>query len=149
VDTEFSIKNYGASPAFLAHESMSLLPVTDPLGDIPSIGKACNIDAYRNPGRMAMGGVGGNFGEMILPGATKIWKYGTNMAVRDDEIPKALSRVYITVCILFQDRQTRWHYSGYRYMTSIGGNAPVNFPDHPGWSYIPFTSAGLVAADSN
>jgi hypothetical protein len=145
VETGFSVKNYGGAPAFLEDETMNLMPVPEKGVDLPSLRKACMIDAYRTPGQVTLKG---DIGEMILPGAIKMSGVSQNMT-HDVRTTKALKRVWITICIVYQDRQTKWHYSGYRYITQSGDAAPVMFPDHPGWSYLPFTRAVLIAASAD
>jgi hypothetical protein len=146
VNTGFSVKNYGLAPAFLEHEETNLRPVPDKGQDLPSLRKACMIDAYRTPGQVSLKG---DIGEMILPGAIKASGIGQNMT-DDAQTTKALKQVWITICIVYQDQRAKWHYSGYRYITTSGtGNAiPITFSDHPGWSYLPYNKAVLIAASA-
>ena len=90
----------------------------------------------------------GDIGEMILPGANKVSSMGTNIS-RGVGSAMALKRVWVNLCILYQDPQSKWHYSGYRYMSTSQGQAPQIFRNHPSWSYLPFTGMTLVAASAN
>jgi hypothetical protein len=145
VETGFSVKNYGGAPAFLEDETTWFDPVPERGGPSRSLRQVCQIDAYRTPGQVVRKG---DIGEMILPGAIKVSGVAQNMT-HDVRTTKALKRVWITICIVYQDRQTKWHYSGYRYITQSGDAAPVMFPDHPGWSFLPFTRAVLIAASAD
>jgi hypothetical protein len=145
VATEFSVKNYGASPAFREDESIRFVTVTDKGGQPQSLRQACQIDAYRTPGQVTLQG---DIGEMILPGAMKRFASSGNM-MQDPQAMRDLKRIWITICIVYQDARARWHYSGYRYITTSGRADPVLFPNHPGWSYIPFTGASLTAASAD
>jgi hypothetical protein len=143
VEVRFPVRNYGNSPAFRETETVTFAPVPERGEDLPTLRNACLIDAFRR-GQVTYQG---DIGEMMLPGATKNSGYDSNM-VHDVRKTKALKRIWITICITYQDVRNEWHYSGYRYISSPADGVPFTFPDHPGWSYLPFTGASLVAASA-
>jgi hypothetical protein len=140
----YSLKNYGASLALWVNETMHLDPVPERGMDLPHLRQVCRIDIYR-AGQVT---IQGDVGEMILPGASKLSSYGTSMR-NNLRTPQALKRVWITLCVLYQDPRGIWHFSGYRFISSHAGATPAILPGHPGWSYLPFTGVSLIAADAN
>jgi hypothetical protein len=143
IDTRFRVKNYGPSPAFREQETVNFASVLSEGEKQPiPLKKACNIDAYRTPGGVTLQG---DIGEMILPTATK--NSSVSWGMPNAQQTKDLLGVWITVCILYQDGRDQWHYSGYRYI-STSGVTPTTFPGHPGWSYVPFDKAILMAASA-
>jgi hypothetical protein len=79
---------------------------------------------------------------------TPVRDIGGYMVVDPEKI-KNLGRLWIDFCIAYQDSYAQWHHSKYRFISGPPEGQPVIFQDHPGWSYLPFTGASLVAASAN
>jgi hypothetical protein len=145
INLQYSIKNYGASPAFRVNGVFTVFPVFDqgPTGG-PSFPDPCVMaETRQDPSERIQ------LGEAVFPGSVIDTGYGTNMTV-DPQNLKALRRVWINFCIAYQDSdKTKWRHSKYTFISRPAEGPIVTFPDHPGWSYLPFNGMSLIAASSD
>lgn len=113
---------------------------------MPTLRQACFVDALRTPGQATFKG---DAGEIMLPGAVKPYGIEMSMASVPDRTPHGLRRIWVTLCITYQDSRGGWHFSGYRYISVSGNATPIAVEAHPDWTYLPFNGMSLVAADAN
>ncbi len=145
VTLQYSIKNFGNAPAFRVDSFSTFPPVTDP-GPVggPDFPDPCVMAETRQAASEKV-----QLGQVIFPGAAIPIEFGTNLSA-DPQKLKTLKRVWINFCIAYQDSdKTRWHHSKFTFISRPADGQIVTFPQHPGWSYLPFTGVNLIAASAN
>jgi hypothetical protein len=145
VTLQYSIKNYGLTPAFRVNGVFTVAPVTDPgpTGG-PSFPDPCAMaETRQDPSEKIQ------LGEVVFPGSAINTGFGTNMQT-DPQKLRVLRRVWINLCIAYQDSdKAKWRHSKYTFISSPAAGPTVTFKEHPGWSDLPFTGMSLIAASSD
>jgi hypothetical protein len=146
LDLTFPIKNFGNSPALHEWSSAWIIPM-----DIPKEGISTQEPPTDLVNKICMTSPKG-LGDVLLPGAIVHPRQGAIYWAGSIPSHHRLSIAWIAVCIKYEDSGDHgMHYSKYLYMSSHQvGLIPVPAsPDHPDWTYVPFTGLILYNADAD
>ena len=125
VNLSYSVKNYGAGPGFREREWIKVTPVSDVGGYTPTFPDECLMAETHQPSSDKV-----EAGQVIFPGATIETKLATNM-MTDVQRTKDLRRVWISLCVAYQDSRDQWHHSRYRYISTSATGRPTLFQTIP------------------
>jgi hypothetical protein len=138
------MKNSGNSAALHEFTSAWVIPM-----DIPKEGISSNTPPTDLINQQICATWPKAMGDALLPGAIV---HPQKEAAYWGNIPHRLSIAWIAVCIKYEDsRDHGIHHSRYLYMsTNKGGLTPVPAaPNHPDWTYVPFTGLILYNVDAD
>jgi hypothetical protein len=141
INVAYAIKNFGSEPATYTVDLISAMAYRNGLKPLEWLQSFCHMST----GVSASGADTNAVGEMILPGARRQSGRRTNVQLNPEQ--QHIERIWIFICIGYQDGLRQTHWSRYLYLTRNSG-APVAFPGHPDWTYIPVVGAVLDSADA-
>ena len=153
-NTSYSIKNFGAAPAFHESDVVVAFPDTCVGNCIPPTENLSQWCFYPEGLSTTPGAANPGAGQMVLPGASIPIRKSTNLMLDPNKVQN-IRRVWFFVCIVYQDpwKQGQIHHSRYWYL-SVHPTDPINgpqipVPNHPGFTYIPISGVGLWGADAD